>query len=98
MNSEPGPQLCEADVERYLLENTAFLENWLKKHGTAELLDKVKTMDVLEKPKFNTAPRNSITSNMFKVGVGSNSVCLRYDFMIHVHYTCTFVIDIFSHI
>lgn len=57
--------LREEDVERYLLENTEFLENWLKKHGTPELFYRLKNMDE-KTPTFNSAARNSITSNMFK--------------------------------
>lgn len=59
--------LREEDVEQYLLDNTHFLENWLKKHGTPELLQRIKNMDVDKlAPAFNTSARNSITSNMFK--------------------------------
>lgn len=65
--SEEKANLKEEDVERYLLENAEFLENWLKKHGTPELLYKIKNMDADKKaPKFNSAARNSITSNMFR--------------------------------
>jgi len=64
---EEKVNLREEDVEEYLLQNAEFLENWLKKHGTPELLYKIKNMDADKMaPTFNVAPRNSITSNMFK--------------------------------
>ena len=64
---EEKVNLREEDVEEYLLQNAEFLENWLKKHGTPELLYKIKNMDAEKMaPTFNVAPRNSITSNMFK--------------------------------
>ncbi|XP_052269841.1 cGMP-specific 3',5'-cyclic phosphodiesterase-like isoform X2 [Dreissena polymorpha] len=67
MSMETKISLDEAAVEMYLLENADFLENWLKKHATSEFLQKIKSMDVArKKPKFSTAARNSITSNMFK--------------------------------
>lgn len=59
--------LDEGEVERFLLENADFLENWLKKHATPELMYKIKIMDDAGPiPIFNPAARNSITSNMFK--------------------------------
>ena len=59
--------LKDEDVEQFLVSNTDFLENWLKKHGTTELLDRIKKINLAEKkPKFSAAARNSITSNMFK--------------------------------
>lgn len=59
--------LKETDVENFLLDNADFLENWLKKHATPELMYKIRNLDVSgPKPKFNASARNSITSNMFK--------------------------------
>lgn len=59
--------LKDEDVETFLLSNSEFLENWLKKHGTPELMSRIKKIDVSDKkPKFSHAARNSITSNMFK--------------------------------
>ncbi|XP_060580416.1 cGMP-specific 3',5'-cyclic phosphodiesterase-like isoform X1 [Ruditapes philippinarum] len=59
--------LNEEDVENFLLENSEFLENWLKKHATPELMYRIKNIDAPGlKPKFNASARNSITSNMFK--------------------------------
>ncbi|KAL4232240.1 hypothetical protein ACF0H5_009814 [Mactra antiquata] len=61
-----GSELREEDVEMFLLNNSDFLENWIKKHATPELIHKIKSLDVLAPPTFNTSARNSITSNMFK--------------------------------
>ena len=59
--------LKDEEVEQFLITNTEFLENWFKKHGTSDLLDRIKKVNVDErKPKFSQAARNSITSNMFK--------------------------------
>ena len=59
--------LKDEEVEQFLVSNTEFLENWIKKHGSADLLDRIKKIDLDEKkPKFSQAARNSITSNMFK--------------------------------
>ncbi|WAR21563.1 PDE6-like protein [Mya arenaria] len=66
MESESPPILREEDVDNYLLSNADFLENWIKKHGTPELIYKIKNMDVMDKPQFRTVSRNSITSAMFK--------------------------------
>ena len=59
--------LKDEDVEQFLVTNTEFLENWIKKHGTTDLLDRIKKINLDEKkPKFSQSARNSITSNMFK--------------------------------
>ena len=59
--------LKDEDVEQFLISNPDFLENWLKKHGTPELIGRIKNINVSEKkPAFQAAARNSITSNMFK--------------------------------
>ena len=60
-----SPNLKEEDVEQFLLQNSDFLENWLKKHATPELMQRIK--DIETRPqKFTGMARNSITTNMFK--------------------------------
>ncbi|XP_053406737.1 cGMP-specific 3',5'-cyclic phosphodiesterase-like isoform X2 [Mercenaria mercenaria] len=66
-DAKMGSPLKEDDVENFLLENSEFLENWLKKHATPELMYKIKNIDAVDSaPQFDTSARNSITSNMFK--------------------------------
>lgn len=66
-DSNMDTSMNEEDVENFLLENSEFLENWLKKHATPELMYRIKNIDAPGlKPKFNASARNSITSNMFK--------------------------------
>ena len=60
--------LKEEDVENFLLGNAEFLENWLKKHATPDLMERIKEIELVSQnaPKFSGAARNSITTNMFK--------------------------------
>lgn len=77
-----GAKLKEADVEKYLLSHTDFLKNWMSKHGTREVVQKVVPAALLssesegseestpkqklKKTLFDKNARNSITQNMFK--------------------------------
>ncbi|KAJ8317387.1 hypothetical protein KUTeg_005291 [Tegillarca granosa] len=77
-----GAKLKEDDVEKYLLSHPDFLKNWMSKHGTKEVMQKVVPRALLssesdsseestpkqkmKKALFDKNARNSITQNMFK--------------------------------
>lgn len=68
-------KLSENQVEQFLLNNTEFIVEHLKKHGTHNMIKKIsdiKPSTPKKLPLFNTAPRNSITTSMFKRYVEGN--------------------------
>ncbi|XP_071169821.1 cGMP-specific 3',5'-cyclic phosphodiesterase-like isoform X3 [Mytilus galloprovincialis] len=69
------PKMSGNEVEQFLLNNTEFIVEHLKKHGTPTLIKKIsdiKPSTPRKMPMFNTAPRNSITTSMFKRYVEGN--------------------------
>lgn len=60
--------LREEDVGQYLIDNPKYLEKWVSKHGTPELMERLteKKEEVNTKTAYKQGPRNSITSSMFK--------------------------------
>ncbi|CAC5425884.1 PDE6N [Mytilus coruscus] len=69
------PKMSGNEVEQFLLNNTDFIVEHLKKHGTPTIIKKIsdiKPSTPRKMPMFNTAPRNSITTSMFKRYVEGN--------------------------
>lgn len=68
-------KLSENQVEQYLLNNTEFILEHLKKHGTPTLIKKISDIKPSTPGKlnmFNSGQRNSITTSMFKRYIEGN--------------------------
>lgn len=74
------PKLSENQVEQYLLKNTDFILEHLKKHGTHAMIKKIsdiKPPTPRRMPMFNSSQRNSITTSMFRRYVEGNMSRIR---------------------